>query len=172
MQFRDVGAARGPLLLPKEDVMEKAKQLSVSLVNKPGRLAGVLTALPTEKVGLRAPSVMDTAGRSTVRFVADDPALARSAMETINVNYDESEVLLVDVPNQTGGFGRVCERLAVEHLNIDYAYSSFNSGPGAKRGPLAVIRVNDLAKAQRVLSNNSSNGVRRKQPRRRPVHAR
>ena len=55
--------------------MQAAKQLSVSLVNKPGRLADVLTALNKEKVNLRALVVMDCGERGTVRFVPDDVAV-------------------------------------------------------------------------------------------------
>ena len=88
-------------------------------------------------------------------------------LEKINIRYDASDVLLVEIPSQPGGFRKICERLAAEHLNIDYAYCSFNGGGKAKGGVLAVIKVNDLAKAQRVLSENS-NG-RSGLPFRRPV---
>ena len=43
--------------------MEIARQFSVALVNKPGRLAAVLTALSKEKVGIRTFTVMDSAAR-------------------------------------------------------------------------------------------------------------
>ena len=150
--------------------METAKQLSVSLVNKPGRLATLLAALSKEKVSFRALSVMDTGERGTLRFVPDDLSSATEVLEKANLRFDATDVLLVDVPNQSGSFRRVCERLAADHLNIDYAYSSFNSGGGAKGGSLAVIKVNDLVKAQRVLSENGVSS--RRKPGRRPVYAR
>ena len=113
--------------------MQTAKQLSVSLVNKPGRLASMLGALNKEKVSFRALSVMDSGERGTVRFVPDDFAAAAKVLEKINVRYDPADVLLVEVPNQSGAFGKICERLAADHLNIDYAYCSFNSA-GPARG--------------------------------------
>ena len=151
--------------------MQTAKQLSVMLVNKPGRLAALLAALNKEKVNLRALSVMDSGERGTLRFVPDDFSAAREVLEKANLRFEASDVLLVEVPSQSGAFRRICERLAADHLNIDYAYCSFNSGGGAKGGVLAVIKVNDLAKAQRVLSENGST-ARRSRPGRRPVHAR
>ena len=45
--------------------MQTAKQLSVSLVNKPGRLAAMMTALGKEKVDFLALSVMDSGERGT-----------------------------------------------------------------------------------------------------------
>ncbi len=149
--------------------MQTAKQLSVSLVNKPGRLADMLTALSKGKVNFRALAVMDSGERGTVRLVPDDFQAAASVLEKINIRYDAADVLLVEVASQSGGFRRICERLAAEHLNIDYAYCSFDTGGKLKGSVLAVIRVNDLAKAQRILSENGT--ARKKMPFRRPVLA-
>ncbi len=150
--------------------MQMAKQLSVSLVNKPGRLATMLGGLSKGKVNFRALSVMDSGDRGTVRFVPDDPTAAIEVLDGMNVRYDAVDVLLVDVPNHSGAFRNICERLAADHLNIDYAYCAFGAENGSKTH-LAVIKVNDLAKAQKVLAESSSNG-RKKLPGRRPVHAR
>jgi hypothetical protein len=150
--------------------MQTAKQLSVSLVNKPGHLVAMLAALNKNKVNFRALAVMDSGDRGTVRFVPDNLAAGTEVLEKASIRFDVADVLLVDVPSQPGAFRKICERLAADHLNIDYAYSSFNGEKGSKGG-LAVIKVNDLAKAQRVLSENGATSDRRK-PGRRPVHTR
>jgi hypothetical protein len=158
--------------------MQTAKQLSVMLTNKPGRLADMLGALNKEKVNFLALTVMDRGDRGTVRFVPDDFAAAVKILEKINVRFEPSDVLLVDVPNQSGVLRKIFERLAAEHLNIDYAYCSINSGGngrGAKGGGVAVIKVNDLAKAQRVLAESGMTPARtakRKPTVRLPVFAR
>jgi len=153
--------------------METAKQLSVSLVNKPSRLADMLGALQKHRVDFRALVVMDSGERGRVRFVPDNVDAAKAVLAELNLSYETTDVLLVQVPNQPGAFRRICEKLAAEHLNIDYAYCSF-SVLGNAKGMLAVIRVNDLAKAQRVLSENGGARSRtaNKRPGRRPVHAR
>ncbi len=148
--------------------MQTAKQISVSLVNKPGRLADMLNALAKEKVSFRALSVMDSGTRGTVRFVPENFDNAIEVLQGINVHYEAADVLLVDMPNQSGAFRKICEKLAAEHLNIDYAYSSFANGKGVK----AVVRVNDLAKAQRVLGENTAAGRAPRRPGRRPAFAR
>ncbi len=152
--------------------MQTAKQLSVRLVNKPGRLAAMLEAMNKGKVDFRALAVMDSGDRGTVRFVPDDCAAAAAVLDKINIAYDVADVLLVEVPKQPGAFRKICERLAADHLNIDYAYSSFASQKGAKGGGLAVIKVNNLAKAQKVLGENNHVRRRKVQPGRRPAHAR
>jgi hypothetical protein len=140
--------------------MQTAKQLSVSLLNKPGRLHAVLAALQKEKVNILALTVMDSGERSTLRFVPDDAAVAASALETINIRHDAADVLLVEVANQPGAFAKVCERLAAEHLNIDYAYSSFSPARKQKGAAVAIIKVNDLAKAGRALGGDMSVSTR------------
>lgn len=141
--------------------MQTAKQLSVKLVNKPGRLADMLAALAKGKVSFRALAVMDSGDRGTVRFVPDDPQAAAEVLDDINIRYEATDVLLADVPNQPGAFRKICEKLAAEHLNIDYAYCSFGAGGKGKTGVVAVIKVNDLAKAQRVLGQNGLPSKRR-----------
>jgi hypothetical protein len=149
--------------------MQTAKQLSVSLVNKPGRLADMLTSLNRSKIGFRALAVMDSGERGTVRFVPDDAAMATSVLESNSIRYDASDVLLVEVPSQPGGFRKICERLAAEHLNIDYAYCSFDTGGKGRGNVVAIIKVNDLAKAQRVLGENGTAARRKATAFRRPV---
>ena len=150
--------------------MQTAKQLSVSLVNKPGRLADVLVALNKGKVNFRALAVMDAGQRGTVRFVPDDFEAAKGVLEKINVGYETAEVLMVEISAQPGGFQKVCERLADEHLTIDYAYCSYDHGGKSKGGGVAVIRVNDRIKAKRVLGTNGAS--RKKLPYRRVLMAR
>ena len=153
--------------------MNLAEQFSVALVNNPGRLSKVLVALQKGKVGWQAFCVMDSATRSVLRFIPDDPALAASALETAGVKFEQAPVLLVEVSAQTGGLPKICRKLAAEHLNIDYAYGSQNAN-GSKTASLAVIKVNDLSKAQRVLaeSGKSAPAKPNKRPGRRPAYAR
>ncbi len=150
--------------------MQTAKQLSVSLVNKPGRLADLLATLNKEKVNLRAIVVMDSGERGTLRFVPDDFDAAKAVLQRANLRFDTTDVLLVEAPSQAGRFRSICERLAAEHLNIDYAYNTPDTSGRVKGAMLAVFKVNDLAKAQRVLAENGTSS--RRKPGRRPVYAR
>ncbi len=152
--------------------METVKQLSVRLVNKPGRLAAMLSALNKGKVDFRALVVMDSGDRGTVRFVPDDFAAATDVLDKINIRHEATDVLLVEVPSQPGAFRKICERLAADHLNIDYAYHSFGSQKGNRGAGLAVVKVNDLNKAQRILRENEGSRRRQQPGRRPPAHAR
>jgi hypothetical protein len=116
---------------------------------------------------------MDSGDRGTVRFVPEDFDTAIAVLQGMSVHYEVADVLLVEMPNQAGAFRKVCEKLAGEHLNIDYAYCSFATGKGTRTGVLAVVRVNDLAKAQRVLGESPTAAAHTsRRPGRRPVYAR
>lgn len=153
--------------------MRTGKQLSVPLANRPGRLSAVLAALAKEKVRVDAFCVMDSDTHSVLRLIPDNVEKAGKALSSINLEFETTDVLLVELNGQTGGMPRVCQRLADEKMNIDYTYGSV-TGRGAKGGGLGVIRVNDLAKAQRVLAEGAGAGIakpKNKRPIRRPVQS-
>jgi hypothetical protein len=144
--------------------METAKQVSVFLENKPGRLANVLSALAREKVNIVALTVMDSHEHSVLRLVANDLPRTQQVLQSLGSRYTESEVLLVELRNQPGALARVCEALAAEHINIEYAYCS----SGGRNGRvLGVFRVSNSDKAMRVLAEPLGNSARRR-PERRP----
>src|SRR5262245_5032180 len=105
-------------------LMETAKQVAVSLENKPGRLANVLSALAQEKVNITALAVMDSHERSVLRLVVDDVPKTAQVFKNLGIPYTEADVLLVELKNQPGALAHVCELLGSEHINIDYAYCS------------------------------------------------
>ena len=144
--------------------MHTAKQFSIASVNKPGRLTAVLEAMRKEKVEIEALAVMDA--RHTLRFVPNEADAAAGALTAINVPYDMHDVLVVELPNQAGAYPHLCERLAAAHLEMDYSYSSCRPG---KRAAMAVVKVNDLTKAQRLLSESNANGTKRKPVKRPPA---
>src|SRR5947209_255986 len=129
--------------------MATTKQVSVFLENKPGRLANVLSALAREKVNITALSVMDKHEHSVLRMVTDDAAATGRLVQALNTPYTETEVLLVELRNQPGALAHVCEVLAAEHINVDYAYCSSGGRNGRVVG---IFKVSNSEKAMRVLA--------------------
>ena len=138
--------------------METTKQVSVFLENKPGRLANVLMALAREKVNVIALTIMDSHEHSTLRLVTSDLRKTVEVLKGLNASYSESEVLVVDLRNQPGALARVCEQLASEHINIDYAYCSSGGRNGKVVG---IFKVSNMEKALRVLRTPVANSTRR-----------
>src|SRR5262245_52758621 len=142
--------------------METTKQVSVFLENKPGRLAQLLSALAGGKVNVVALSIMDSHEHSVLRLVTNDLKQTAQVLKSLNTHYTEAEVLMVELRNQPGALAHVCEQLAAEHVNIDYAYCSSGGRNGKVFG---VFKVSNLEKAAKVLNSPTANSSRRPEAR-------
>ena len=119
-----------------DNIMEFVHEITAFLENKPGRLAKICSALAHEKVDLRALSVMDANGRSVLRFVTDHLEETRKVLTSLGTEFTTNEVLAVEMENRPGALARVLERLAEEHINIEYAYLGVLERAGPVAGDL------------------------------------
>lgn len=132
--------------------MHTARQVSIFLENKPGRLANILRALERRKVNITGLTVMDSHEHSALRLVADDLAGAAAVLKELGTPFTESEVLVVELRNQPGALAHLCELLAAEHINIDYCYCSAGGRNGKTFG---IFKVSNLEKASRLVGGNN-----------------
>lgn len=121
--------------------MPKAKQLTVSVENRPGMLGEVGSALGAKKVNIVAFMATVTDNRGTIRMVVDKPAAARRVFAEHRWQTTEEEVLLVALPDQPGSLGRIAHKLREASVNIEFAYAGI--GPSARRVN-AYFGVSDL----------------------------
>lgn len=148
--------------------MEFVHEMTAYLENKPGRLAKICSALADKKINIRALTVMDRAERSVLRFVTDDVEPTKRVMTSLGTEFSTTEVLAVQMDNKPGTLARLLERLAEEHINIEYAYASSDASPGKTLG---IFHTSNPKRALQVLTDSASNGVDRSSGRR-PLHAR
>jgi len=128
--------------------MKTMTQFSVFLVNKPGVLAAVTNELTRARVNLLALTLMDSMEHGVLRIVCDKPEKAREVLGRTHDRWTETDVMVLDLPNQPGAFALVAEKLADQHINISYAYAT----AGAPRGrTTAVFKVADMKKAAKIL---------------------
>lgn len=131
--------------------MNVEKQFSIFMVNKPGVLAQILTEFARAKINITALTVVDSSEHGVLRIVCESADKMREALNQINMQFNETEVLCVTIPNRPGAFAAVTEKLAKAHINIAYAYVT----AGAKGGKTtAVIKVADVKKAIKVLGDS------------------
>ena len=89
--------------------MYVAPQFSVFMVNKPGVLARVLTEFATAKVNITAITMMDSAEHGVMRVVFEEPQHARDVLDALNMPYNETDVLCVNLANKSGALATVAE---------------------------------------------------------------
>ncbi|WP_422926843.1 ACT domain-containing protein [Singulisphaera sp. PoT] len=148
--------------------MEFVHEVTAYLENKPGRLAKICSALAHEKIEIRALTVMDASDRSVLRFVTDDLEPTKKVLNALGTEFTHADVIAVHMENKAGALARVLERLAEEHINIEYAYASSAGAPGKSLG---IFHTSNPKRALQVLSESSVNGVDRSTGRR-PLHSR
>ena len=149
--------------------MELVNEITAHLENKPGRLAKICSSLAQEKVDLQAICVMETTGGASVlRLVASDVEAARRILTSLGTESTLAEVLAVQVDNHTGALAGVLEKLAAEHINIEYAYISSSAGQGKA---LVILHTTNLKRAQQILLRDSAPAAERSGGRR-PLHSR
>src|SRR4051812_15056122 len=101
--------------------MPTLKQITVFLENKPGRLAQLLSELARQKINVIALAVMDHSEHGVLRLVTEDPPATAKALKALNVPMNQTDVVAVELRNQPGALAHVCETLAAERVNIEYA---------------------------------------------------
>lgn len=128
--------------------MRVVPQFSVFLVNKPGVLAQVVTALAKAKVNVVALTLVDSSEHGVLRLVCEQPDRAREVIGRAHDYFTETEVLALKLTNEPGAFAGAAQKLADAHINITYAYCT---GGAAGGRTTAIFKVADLNKAVRVL---------------------
>ena len=121
-----------------------AKQLSIFLENKSGRLTEVTEVLAKEGVNLSALCIAENADFGILRGIVSEPDKAYKALKD---NHFAVNVTDVVGPNIPGSLSKVLRFLSDEGVFIEYMYS-FANGETAN----VILRPNDMANCIRVLT--------------------
>jgi len=129
-----------------------APHFSVFMVNKPGVLALALDEFAKAKINITAITMMDSVEHGVMRVVFEKPEKAREVLSRLNMPYNETDVLCVDLANRSGALAVVAEKLSRGHINISYAYCTAGGKGGRTTG---VLKVSDVKKAMKLLENHN-----------------
>ncbi len=124
------------------------RQFSIFMVNKPGVLANVLGEFARAKINIVAMTMVDSAEHGVMRVVFGAPNRAKELLSRLNMQHSETDVLCVNLANQSGALAAIAEKLAKNHINISYAYCTAGAKGGRTTG---VLKVADVKKAMRLL---------------------
>jgi len=122
-----------------------AKQISVFLENKSGRLARVTRVLGDAGINIRALSIADTSDFGILRLIVNDPVKAHKILKEAGFTVSETEVIAVRMPDSPGGLAAVLDQMSDENLNIEYLYAFLGMSGG---DALVIFKVEDIKKAK------------------------
>ncbi|HOB12073.1 MAG TPA: ACT domain-containing protein [Syntrophomonadaceae bacterium] len=124
-----------------------AKQISVFLENKAGRLSHVTRVLGEAGINIRALSIADTSDFGILRIIVSDPEKAYRILKEADFTVSETEVIAVQVPDSPGGLATVLEQMSEANLNIEYLYAFLGT---AENDALVIFKVEDIEKARQT----------------------
>ncbi|MBR1687269.1 MAG: ACT domain-containing protein [Prevotella sp.] len=124
-----------------------AKQLSVFLENKSGRLTEVTEVLGEAGINLTMMNIADNSDFGILRCIVSDPERALQVLRERHFAVKVTDVIAFSCPNASGALSRVLKLMSDAGVFIEYLYS-FNSGDVAH----IVIRPTDLGTCEQVLS--------------------
>lgn len=128
--------------------MPIAKELAVLMEDRPGTLGRICRALADRGVNILAFQSFPIGGKSVTRFIVDNPAAAKTALDAERLTYTEEEVAQVKLPHRPGELARAASRLGEANININYTYCGLEAGTNA---PLVIVGVAEAAKAATIL---------------------
>lgn len=127
-----------------------AKQLTVFIENRTGRLCEVLNVLKNNKVNILSLSLADTTEFGLLRLIVDDPARGKDKLTENGFSSLLSEVSIIKIPHKVGSLQELLKAIDQGGVNIEYMYGlSIESNEA-----YVVLKASDLTKLDTILSEH------------------
>ena len=123
-----------------------AKQLSVFIENRQGRLGEVLNVLKTNGVNILSLSLADTTEYGLLRLIVNNPELGKQKLAEDGFSTMITDVIVLKITHQAGSLQGLLKILSDENVNVEYMYGLSIDGQEAS----VVLKTSDIAKAESV----------------------
>ncbi len=127
-----------------------AKQLSVFIENRKGRLGEVLNVLKGNNVNILSLSLADTTEYGLLRLIVNDPVTGKEKLTENGFSTMLTDVLVIKIKHKAGSLQELLEVLASNEISIEYMYGLSIDGMEAS----VVLKASDVEKAKQVLIDN------------------
>ena len=127
-----------------------AKQLSVFIENRQGRLSEVLSVLGENGVNILSMSLADTTEYGLLRLIVNNPELGKEKLTEAGFSSLLSDVLVIQIPHKAGSLQNLLKCIEEAGVNIEYMYGLSIDGAEA----YVVLKASDVAKMEKVLTEN------------------
>ena len=124
-----------------------AKQLSVFIENRKGRLGEVLQVLKENEINIFSLSLADTTEYGLLRVIVNNPEKACNVLIDAGFSSMLTEVLIIKIPHVAGSLQKILTVISEKGVNIEYMYGLSVEADDAS----VVMKTNDLELACNVL---------------------
>lgn len=128
-----------------------AKQLSVFIENRQGRLGEVLSVLKNNNVNILSLSLADTTEYGLLRLIVNNPELGKQKLTEDGFSTMLTNVLVLKIGHQSGSLQTLLELLAKNNVNVEYMYGLSIDGEQAS----VVLKASNIEKAEEILKENN-----------------
>jgi hypothetical protein len=127
-----------------------AKQLTVFIENRSGRLSEVLHVLGESSVNILSLSLADTTEFGLLRLIVDNAALGKEKLTEKGFSSLLSDVSIIKIPHKAGSLQSLLKVIDENNVNIEYMYGLSIESDNA----YVVLKASDSAKVDEILTNN------------------
>ena len=127
-----------------------AKQLTVFIENRTGRLAEVLGVLREHNVNILSLSLADTTEFGLLRLIVDDAATGKEKLTEKGFSSLLSDVSIIKIPHEVGSLQELLKIIDKNGVNIEYMYGLSVKSNDA----FIVLKASDGKKVDEILTAN------------------
>ncbi len=127
-----------------------AKQLTVFIENRSGRLSEVLGVLKDNSVNILSLSLADTTEFGLLRLIVDNAALGKEKLTENGFSSLLSDVSIIKIPHKAGSLQQLLQIIDDNGVNIEYMYGLSIESTEA----YVVLKASDAAKVDEILTAN------------------
>ena len=127
-----------------------AKQLTVFIENRTGRLCEVLNVLRENNVNILSLSLADTTEFGLLRLIVDRPEVGKETLTAGGFSSVLSDVSIIQIPHKTGSLQELLRVIDRDGVNIEYMYGLSIEANDA----YVVLKASDIAKVDAILTEN------------------
>ncbi len=127
-----------------------AKQLTVFIENRSGRLSEVLNVLKNNNVNILSLSLADTTEFGLLRLIVDNAILGKEKLSENGFSSLLSDVSIIKIPHKVGSLQELLKVIDDNGVNIEYMYGLSIESDEA----YVVLKASDIAKVDEILATN------------------
>ena len=127
-----------------------AKQLTVFIENRTGRLCEVLNVLRNNHVNILSLSLADTTEFGLLRLIVDRPEVGKEKLAENGFSSLLSNVSIIKIPHKVGSLQELLRAIDESGVNIEYMYGLSVEDSEA----YVVLKASDIEKVDTILTEN------------------
>ena len=125
-----------------------AKQLSVFIENRQGRLGEVLKVLKENNVNILSLSLADTTEYGLLRLIVNNPELGKEKLAKDGFSTILTDVIILKITHQAGSLQTLLKILSDSDVNVEYMYGLSIDGEEAS----VVLNTSNVQLAEEVFA--------------------